>query len=784
MIQTSSNLVEQTQDAEISTISRRIFFKHTGALVVALVSAGGAALRPASASVLASVPSIIPRGVSLNSVDSWIVIHANNAITVYHGNIDSGTGVKTALAQIIAEELDAPLVNLRMIMGITGVTPDQGVTDASITVQYGGQPLRAAAAVARQQLLSLGAAHFNTSIREVETLEGHVCLKADRLRRVSYGALIGDKRFDLSIDVHKAPDFLPYAYEAKTDAPLKEPREYKIVGSSTHRIDIPFKITAQPSYVQDMRLPGMLHARILRPRIDHPAQLSSLDEAVIEKMSGIVKLVRNGSFVGVIAQREFQAIQAVDALRKSAVWQKTPLPDYGRLYEHLSKLPVASSETSKGIGSPDAVPQDAVNQLSARYLTPYQSHASIGPSCAIGLFDDNKLTIWASTQSPYPLRASLAEISGLSLKNICVSYQEGAGCYGQNGQDDVAADAALLAMAHPGHPIRIQWMRQDEFAGEAKYPAMIVDMKGATDNDGRAVLFNFEFRSGPHLARRATSEPQSDGRSSLIGGWYKSDPRSPFWVNGAVFSRTHALSTNLNPLYDIPNSMFRGVYYESPLRSGELRAVGDYSVFFAVEGFVDELSVAAQRDPVDFRLQHLTQFDRLADIIRKTAEFAHWKSHVSGEKKDGRGRGVAFIYHGSYICVVADVTVNKETGEVHLDKVYAGVDVGLVVNPDGLKNQIEGGIIQAASRTLKEEVKFDVNGITSLDWVRYPIYTFPEVPDVEVLLINRPDLPPTGAGELGSCPMAAAISNAIYDAVGVRARELPFTPQRIKALLD
>jgi CO/xanthine dehydrogenase Mo-binding subunit len=324
--------------------------------------------------------------------------------------------------------------------------------------------------------------------------------------------------------------------------------------------------------------------------------------------------------------------------------------------------------------------------------------------------------VWAATQSPYPLRAALTEITQIPQEKIQVIYREGAGCYGQNGQDDVAGDAALLALAYPGRPIRVQWMRQDEFASEAKYPAMIMDMKGAVGKDGKVVLFDCGFRSGPHLARRATSEPQDDGRSSLIGGWYKSQPRSPFWVNGAAFSRTHDLSTDLNPLYAIPNSVFKGVYYKSPLRAGELRAVGDFSVFFAVESFMDELSVAASRDSVDFRIEHLKGHTRRLDVVKEAAKLAKWTPHVPGEKANGHGRGIALAYHGSYIAVIADVDVDRASGEVHLKKVYAAVDVGLVVNPDGLKNQIEGGIIQAASRSLKEEVTFDPNGITSLDW--------------------------------------------------------------------
>jgi CO/xanthine dehydrogenase Mo-binding subunit len=763
-------------------VSRRQLIKGTGALVVAITVADGLKVPPAAAS-LARTSAFAPRGVALESVDSWLVIHPHNNVTVYSGKIDSGTGVKTALAQIVAEELDTPFGKIKMIMGVTSVTPDQGITDASVSIQYGSQPLRAAAAEARRALLQLGSEHFGLPVNVLESVDGYVCVKGDRRKRASYGELIGNRRFDLSITIEKTPDFLSFTRRAKTDAPLKDPKEYKIVGTSEQRVDIPPKVTGQPVYLHDTRLPGMLHARVLRPRVDGPAVLTAIDEAAVQGLPGVVKLVRDGSFVGVIAEREFQAIRAVEKLRESAKWKVGDLPDYGHLYDHLAELPATKSVSSDGVGDPSVIPDGAAKVLEAQYRNPYQSHGSIGPSCAIAEYSDDRLTVWAATQSPYPLRAALAEVVRMPPEKIQVVYREGAGCYGQNGQDDVAGDAALLALAHPGRPIRVQWMRQDEFAAETKYPAMIVDIKGAVDAGGNVVLFDFNFRSGPHLARRAVSEPQDDGRSSLIGGWYKSHPLSPFWVDGAAFSRTHDLSTDLNPLYTVPNNLHKGVYFKSPLRSGELRAVGDFSVFFAVESFMDELSVAAARDPVDFRMQHLKSHTRRSDIVRETARLAKWRPHVSGKKLNGHGRGFALAYHGSYIGVVADVVVDRVSGEVHVRKIYAAVDVGLVINPDGLINQIEGGIIQAASRSLKEQVMFDSNGITSLDWATYPIFTFPEVPEVEVAIINRPDLPPAGAGELGSCPVAGAIANAIYDAVGARVREVPFTPDRVKAAM-
>ena len=494
-------------------ISKRQFLKGTGALVVAITVADGLKVPAAAAASLARTSTFAPRGVAPESVDSWLVVHPHNNVTVYSGKIDSGTGVRTALAQIVAEELDAPFRNVKMVMGVTGVTPDQGITDASISIQYGAQPLRAAAAEARRALLRLGSQHFDLPIDQLESVDGYVCVKGNREKRVSYGELIGDQRFDLSIKIEKTPDFLSFTRTAKTDAPLKKPKEYKIVGTSEQRVDIPPKVTGQPVYLQDIRLPGMLHARVLRPRIDAPAELTSLDESAVQDMPGVVKLVRDGSFVGVIAEREFQAIGAIEKLRKSAKWKMDGLPDYDHLYDHLAKLPAAKSVSSDGVGNPSAIPDGAVMTLEAQYRNPYQSHGSIGPSCAVAEYSDDKLTVWAATQSPYPLRAALAEVVRMPQERIQVVYREGAGCYGQNGQDDVAGDAALLALAHPGRPIRVQWMRQDEFAAEAKYPAMIMDIKGAIGKKGNVVLFDFKFRSGPHLARRAVSEPQDDGRS-------------------------------------------------------------------------------------------------------------------------------------------------------------------------------------------------------------------------------------------------------------------------------
>jgi CO/xanthine dehydrogenase Mo-binding subunit len=684
---------------------------------------------------------------------------------------------------MVAEELDAPFANIKMIMGETGVTPDQGVSSASVSIRLGSAPLRAAAAEARRKLIRLGSRHFGLPIEQVESIDGYVCIKGNRERRVSYGELIGDQRFDLKITIEQAPGGLAYARIAKTDAPLKKSTEYKIVGTSIQRVDIPPKVTGQPAYVHDVRLPGMLHARVLRPHINTPAKLESLDELVVQKMPGVVKLVRNGSFLGIIAEREFQAINAIEVLRKSAKWKMDSLPDYNHLYDYIAKLPATKSEASPGVGNPTVIPHVAVKTLDAEYRNPYQSHGSIGPSCAVAQYSDDKLTVWAATQSPYPLRASLAQLVRMPEENIQVVYREGSGCYGQNGQDDVAGDAALLAMALPGRPVRVQWMRQDEFAFEAEYPVMTMATKGAIDESGNVVLFDLKFRSGPHVSRRETSDVPNDGRSSLIGGWYIAQPFSPYWENVAAFSRTHSLSSDMNPLYTVPNSRFEGSYYNSPLRAGEMRAVGDFSNFFAVESLMDELSVLAASDPVDFRLRHLKDHIRRSDVVREAAKLAKWTPHVSGEKRDGHGRGVSLAYHSSYICVIADVDVDRTSGKVRLKKVYAAVDAGLVINPDGLKNQIEGGIIQAASRSLKEEVRFDSNGITSLDWAGYPILTFTGVPEIEVAIINRPDLPPGGIGEMGSCPMAGAIANAIYDAVGARLRETPFTPDRVKAAM-
>ena len=732
------------------SINRRDFAKGLGGIVLAFT------LDPALAQ---QQQKQLPGSLSGNRMlDAWVRINADGTATVFTGKVELGQGIVTALAQIAAEELDLPLARISMISGDTGRTPNEGQTAGSQSIENSGTALRMAAAEVVAILREAAAPKLDAHAGELSVADG--VISAVNGRKITYAELAS------SLDLHR---------EATAMARPKPAGMHKIVGQPIARFDIPGKVSGKASYVQDLRLPGMVHGRVVRPP-RYGSTLESLDEAKARAIPGVIAVVRDGSFLGVIAEREEQAVKARVALADSAKWKLGPeLPDPANIFAHLKSLP-AKVEV---IGVKQApLLASAPKVLEATYTKPYMAHASIGPSAAVAEFKDDKLTVWTHSQGVFPLRAEISKTMKLPPASVRCIHTEGSGCYGHNGADDVALDAALLARAVPGKPVRLQWMRDDEFAWEPYGPAMSMQAKASLDGEGRIVDWNYELWSNSHSTR-----PESTTGANVLAAWYLAEPgkmgppTSPPQPAGGG-------DRNSIPLYEFPNQ--RVVHHfvqDMPIRVSALRTLGAYANVFASESFMDELALAAGADPVAFRLAHMKE-PRAPAVIEKVAQLAGWKA---GDKGDGaRGRGIGFAKYKNlscYVAVVADVEVDRGTGRVRVTNAYAATDAGLVINPDGLAQQIEGGIIQSASWTLHEEVKFDRNGILSRDWSNYPIITMPEVPKVTVELINRPAERSLGAGEGSQGPTVAAIANAFAHATGKRIRDLPFHTERVMAAL-
>ena len=735
------------------SVNRRDFAKGLGGIVLAFT------LDPARRATAATAARCC-RG-SLNGnrkLDAWIRINADGSATVFTGKVELGQGIVTALAQIAAEELDLPLARVNMISGDTGRTPNEGMTAGSQSVENSGTALRLAAAEVRAILIELASSRLEMSADSLSVADG--VISAANGKRISYAELAA------SADLNR---------EASATVRPKPVGLHKIVGQSIKRFDIPGKVTGKAMYVQDLRLPGMVHGRVVRPP-QYGATLASLDDSKAKAIPGVIAVVRDGSFLGVIAEREEQAVKARAALAEGAKWTPGPeLPDPANLFAHLKSLPTKVEV----IGVKQApILASAPKVVEAAYTKPYMAHASIGPSAAVAEFKDGKMTVWTHSQGVFPLRAEISKTLKMPPASVRCIHTEGSGCYGHNGADDVALDAALLARAAPGKPVRLQWMRDDEFAWEPYGPAMAMQAKASLDGQGRIVDWNYEVWSNSHSTR-----PMSTTGANVLAAWYLAEPQqmgpptSPPQPAGGG-------DRNAIPLYDFPNQrVVHNFIQPMPIRVSALRTLGAYANVFAAESFMDELAIAAGADPVAFRLAHLKD-PRARAVIEKVAAMANWKA---GEKGDfARGRGIGFSKYKNLACycaVIADVEVDRASGRVRVTHAWSVADAGIVINPDGLTQQIEGGVIQSASWTLHEEVKFDKKGILSRDWSTYPIMTMPEVPQVDVALINRPDERALGAGEGSQGPAVAAIANAFAHATGKRIRDLPFHPERVKAVL-
>ncbi len=732
-----------------AVLTRRTLGKAAGALVVAF------ALAPRLAAAQGAAPSL-PGSLNNNRrLDAWIRIDPEGTVTVFTGKVELGQGAVTALAQIAADELDVDFSRIRIVAGDTARTPDEGFTSGSQSMEFSGTALKFAAAEARTILLGLAAQKLGDAPESLSVADGTIA--ASDGRTITYWVLSPVAGFER---------------EVAAKAPPKTPDRYTVIGRSIPRLDIPAKLTGGSAFVQDMRLPDMLFGRVVRPP-SYDAELIDTDLDAINKVTGVVATVRDGRFLGIVAEREEQAIAAREELYKRTHWRiSQTLPAAEKIHEYLQSLPSTANTVSAEDGQA-AVSDQRI--FRARYTRPYQAHASIGPSCAIAHWTDGKLRVWSHCQGVFPLRSDLAAALKLPADRVTVTHVPGSGCYGHNGADDVALDAALLARAVGNRPVKAQWMRDDEFAWEPYGPAMSMSIDAHLDSAGRIVDWSYQVWSNTHSTR-----PGSKGGVNLLAAWHLAEPFHPA-TPAPIPLPAGGGDRNAIAIYDIPKKrMTQHFIPQMPVRISALRTLGAYANVFAIESFMDELAEAAGTDPVEFRLKHLTD-PRARAVVEAAAKNAGWQSGAQGTGTQGRGIGFAqYKNHASYVAVVAEVEVDRSSGVVRVLRATCVADSGQVVNPDGLKNQMEGGIVQSTSWTLKEQVMFDRERITSRDWQSYPILTFPEVPEVEVTLIDRPGKPWLGAGEAAQGPTAAAIANAVAHATGARIRDLPLTPEKIQ----
>jgi nicotinate dehydrogenase subunit B len=722
---------------------RRDFLKAGGALVVAF------SLRD---KLVAQDRGTKPGPPDARQVDTWLAIHADNTATVYIGFAELGQGASTALLQIAAEELDLDMGQIKTVRLDTDVTPNQGGTYSSASINRGGPQVRTAAAEARLALLKLASAKLNAPVEQLTISKGIVSGSG---RTVSYGELVGDKPFNVAFT---------------GNAPVKPTTEYKIVGTSFPRNDTPAKVSAQYSYMQYVRVPGMLHGRVVRPRgqrmYGSGAKIASVDEGSIRTISG-ARVVRKGDFLGVVAENEWDAIRAAQQLK--VIWETPPaLPGNAGLHEHMRAAKTEDSIVLER-GNVATGMSGAKHTVSQTCHGPYHAHAPFGPNCAVADVRSDSALIMCSTQDVYGTRNSLSRLLGMPAEKIRVQYYEGSGTYGHSCYDDVAQAAVLLSQL-AGKPVRLQFMRWDEHGWDNYGPAHVGECRAAADANGKIVAY--EYQGWQHGWSNTETSAQ------LIG-----TPTSE-WPGGGVQGVNRL---TCGGMYDIPN--LRLVNHKLPvtayLKGGWLRSPLDLSFAFASEQAIDQLAYLLEHDPYEFRQRNMTDI-RWLGVLNAVAQAAKWTPRTAaanpskGNIVTGRGIGVG-THLTSYGAAVAEIEVNRETGRVVAKHLYGAIDAGQVVNPGFVENQISGQLVQAASRVIKEEVKFDQTGVTSLDWSSYPILRFDECPEVTPIVVQRLDQRSTGAGEEVMAAAAAAIANAFFDATGVRMQEFPLTPARVLA---
>jgi nicotinate dehydrogenase subunit B len=751
----------------MDAMSRRAMLQTGGAFVVSVGTPIGldAVMAINAAQAQDAKPPLMP-----DQLSSYIAINAEGSVSAYYGKTDTAQGVFTAIGQIVAEELDVPFSRVKVVMGDTSLTVNQGGASAQSGIQFGGRQLRMAAAEARRVLVEMAAAKLGVPADKLTVTDG---LVSDGAKTVSYAELIGGRYFNVQLDWNKK---LGNSLYAPGKAKPKAPSDYKIVGKPLAREDIAPKVYAREDFVTDVKVQGMVHGRVIRPAIAGAVPVK-VDEGSIKDIPG-AKVVWEKGFIGVVADKEWDAIKAAQRLKIEWSEVQAPFPDPEALYEHIRKAPVRKREVDdKQTGNVDEAFETAARVIEAEYEYPFQSHASMGPGCAIVEIKDGQATLWTGSSKSHYARDGVAAILGLSPDKVHGIWKPGPGAYGRNDAGDAAMDAAVLAKA-VGRPVRLQYMRDQGTGWDPKSPAYVQRARAAIDASGNVVALEFTSKAFSQLEVWSNeSEPHDTLAGQLLGAPPK--PTDMFRVPGDSyqFPNKRLAWETIPPLLD------RG----SPLRTSHMRDPA--VVHFGSESFIDEVAAALQVDPVELRLRHITNA-RDMTVIKAAAEKSGWQSRPSPRRdRSGSkltGRGIAYAQHGgTRVAVIAEIDIDRPTGKIWARKFTVAHDCGLIINPDGLKHVIEGNVVQGASRALWEEVKFDQKTVTSIDWVTYPILDITETPEtIDTVLINRPEIAPSGGAEAAMRPMAAAIANAIFDATGVRMRRVPFSPDRLRAALS
>ena len=723
-------------------LDRRSLLRAGGALVVGIGLPGRSL-----AQVVPAAEAALGKTNDVGEVDGFVAIHADGSVTIFSGKVDLGTGHRIAMRQMAGEELGLGVERIALVEGDSALTPDQGPTAGSTGVMRGGVQIRQAAATARAALISLGAERLGRPEAELEIVDGIVRPKGGGAG-VGIGALVGDRRFALKLD---------------PKAPLRDPAAYALVGKPLKRPDVPAKVAGTHVFVHDFAVPGMLHARVIR-QAGVGAKLAAVDESSIAAIPG-ARLVRLADFLAVVAPDEWDAMRAARALKAS--WSTPPtLIGHDAVREWMRAGPFAGDETLVNRGAVAPVLAAADGKLASTFYWPVQSHASLGPSAAVADVRDGQATVWSASQATHRLRRICARILALPEDKVRVVYLDGAGCYGMNGHDDASVDAAMISKAL-GRPVRVQWTREDEHGWDPKGPPQLLALEGALGADRRIAAWRTEMwipKATANLPNIPLLGPEAAGIAQPQG------------------LSTGLIMQNGDPPYAVPNlEVVVHWLKDSPLRPSNIRAPGKIANSFAVESFVDELATKAGRDPLAFRLEGLAD-PRGIEVIRRAAALIGWDA----PRRPGRGLGFSYVHYKhneTYVAMAMDAEVDRGSGAIRVHRVACAHDCGLVINPDAVRLQVEGNILQTLSRALFEETTFDRSRVTSVDWASYPILAFPDVPEIAIDLVMRQSEPPLGAGEASAAPVGAALANAVFAASGARLRTVPFTPARVKEAL-
>ena len=759
-----------TSPTNASTLNatRRSFLKAGGGLLIGFSLADSRVMPRLMAADAMANPSPA-------RLDAWLRVGTDGGIRVVTGKDDIGMGVQTSLGQVVAEELDVAFHRVQLVMGDTAETPDQGGVGGSTSIAAGAKPLRNAAATARLMLLQMASTKLGAPVDQLEVKDGVVSVKSDASRNISYASLAGGT--DLNEALHVTGG--GFALNVTGPGKPKDPASYTVVGKSIPRVDLAPKILGHAKYSTDVRVLGMLHGRVIRPA-GAGATYMSFDDTAAKQIPGYLQTVVKRDFVGVVAETEWGAVRAAEAVKVN--WSAPAASFPNDVYQHMRSVQPKATREQPAKGDAAAALAGASKKIQASYEWPFQAHATMGPGCAVAdVRTDGVTTVWSGAQKPHALQQGLAQMLGVPADRVRVIWVEAAGTYGRAGDEDVAADAVLLSQA-VGKPVRVEWSRADMTAWGGKGPAVIVDLTAGLDAQGEITAVQLESRAfsgteilpqpnsaGNMLAAQLIGMPNTTGGNEFVG-W--GGDTYPYTVPN-VRSVGHIIA----PLY----------VSSSPMRTMHLRDPNGPAGTFAGESFMDEIAAAQHVDPIEFRLRY-TDDPRAKEALEAAAKKANWesrpspKSHGSGNIATGRGIALA-LRGGTYVATVAEVEVNRHTGAVRVRKLTCAHDCGLIVNPEALRGTIQANLVQSTSRALMEEVTFDRTNVTSVDWKTYRVAHWADVPQVEVILLNHPEHPPTGAGEPSSRPTAAAINNAIFDAIGVRIRRAPFTPARIKSAL-